>query len=217
MARYLETRGARCHWQGSHPQTLNDLRNLGLTRFLSKCLEWIVIQWIWPYIGPYVSIDQLGGTKGCSTTHYLCLMIDYIYGNLDAKGANQKAVIAIMIDMSKAFNKINHAKLLTIFHDIGIPNCALKLLASYLTKRSMKVKHAGAMSDNIMLPGGGPQGGLFTMIMFNVYQNWLSSKCQPGVNLMDRFATDVRQVTALKDAKEQLKDNPPVFLTQNLS
>ena len=34
------------------PQTEDDLRNLGLTPFLSKRLEWFLIQWIWPYISP---------------------------------------------------------------------------------------------------------------------------------------------------------------------
>ena len=53
------------------PESCDDLRNLGLTRYLSKRLEWILIQWLWPYIEPHLNLDQLGGQKGCSTTHYL--------------------------------------------------------------------------------------------------------------------------------------------------
>ena len=30
------------------PQSEDDLRNLGFTPFLSKRLEWFLIQWIWP-------------------------------------------------------------------------------------------------------------------------------------------------------------------------
>ena len=39
------------------PQSEDDLRNLGLTQFLSKRLEWFLIQWIWPYIEPHIDLD----------------------------------------------------------------------------------------------------------------------------------------------------------------
>ena len=51
------------------PQSEDDLRNLGLTPFLSKRLELFLIQWIWPYIGPHIDLDQLGGLPGCSVEH----------------------------------------------------------------------------------------------------------------------------------------------------
>ena len=35
-----------------HPQTLDDIRSLGLTRNLSKGLEWILLTWLYPYITP---------------------------------------------------------------------------------------------------------------------------------------------------------------------
>ena len=39
------------------PQSEDDLRNLGLTPFLSKRLEWFLIKWIWPYISPHIDLD----------------------------------------------------------------------------------------------------------------------------------------------------------------
>ena len=52
-----------------NPKSEDDLRNLGLTPFFSKRLEWILIQWIWPYISPHIDLDQLGGLPGCSVNH----------------------------------------------------------------------------------------------------------------------------------------------------
>ena len=65
------------------PQSEDELRNLGLTPFLSKRLEWFLIKWIWPYIGNHIDIDQLGGLPGCSVNHYLIQMLDFIHKNLD--------------------------------------------------------------------------------------------------------------------------------------
>ena len=36
------------------PRSEDDLRNLGLTTYFSKRLEWILIQWIWPFISPHI-------------------------------------------------------------------------------------------------------------------------------------------------------------------
>ena len=61
------------------PQSEDELRNLGLTPFFSKRLEWFLIQWIWPYIGHHIDHDQLGGLPGCSalwtTTLSSCLTL----------------------------------------------------------------------------------------------------------------------------------------------
>ena len=76
-------------------------------------------------------LDQLGGEKGCSTSHYLAMLIQFILEEIDSD-QTQKAVILMAIDMSKAFNRINHHILVTILHDIGVPMCALRLVISYL-------------------------------------------------------------------------------------
>ena len=54
----------------SLPKSEDDLRNLGLTPFFSKRLEWFLIKWIWPYIEHHIDVDQLGGLPGCSVSHY---------------------------------------------------------------------------------------------------------------------------------------------------
>ena len=53
------------------PETKDDMRNLGLSPFLNKGLESILVDWLWPYVGKYVTRDQAGGQKGFSTNHYL--------------------------------------------------------------------------------------------------------------------------------------------------
>ena len=159
------------------PQSEDDLRNLGLTPFISKRLEWFLIQWIWPHIEPHLSHDQLGGLPGCSVDHYLVLMLDFINKNIDKNHKEPTAVLAALVDFSKAFNRIDHNVIVTILADLNIPTCALRLIVSYLSKRKMCVRYNGAESTEQSILGGGPQGGLLTVILFNLQVNLAGAPC----------------------------------------
>ena len=159
------------------PKSEDDLRNLGLTPFLSKRLEWFLIKWIWPYIAPHIDLDQLGGLPGCSVEHYLIQMLDFIHSNLDKNYKEPTAVLAGLVDFSKAFNRMDHNILITILSDLNIPTCALRLIASYLSQRKMCVRYNGTESAEQHIPGGGPQGGLLTVILFNLQVNKAGAPC----------------------------------------
>ena len=61
--------------------------------------------------------------------------------------------------------------------DLNIPTCALRIIISYLTNRRMCVRFNGAESVEQPIPGGGPQGGLFTVIFFNLQVNLAGLPC----------------------------------------
>ena len=153
------------------PKSKDDLRNLGLSPFFSKCLEWVLVGWLWPTISKFISNDQLGGMSGCGTNHYLARLINYIYTGLDSKQSGTSAVAAMCIDLSKAFNRLNHSKVMTVLFDMGTPICALRLLYSYLENRRMRLHMNGTVSSTHALPGGGPQGGLLIVLLFNINSN----------------------------------------------
>ena len=159
------------------PQSEDDLRNLGLTPYFSKRLEWFLIQWIWPFIAHHIDMDQLGGLPGCSVEHYLVHMLDFINKQLDNNHCQPTAVLAAFVDFSKAFNRIDHNTLVTILSDLNIPTCALRLIMSYLSHRKMCVRYNGAVSSEQDIPGGGPQGGLLTVIFFNLQVNHAGAPC----------------------------------------
>ena len=75
-------------------------------------------------------MDQLGGLPGCSVNHYLILMLDFIQKKLDTGHKKQTAVMACMVDFSKAFNRIDHNIITTILSDLNVPTCALRLIIS---------------------------------------------------------------------------------------
>ena len=83
-----------------HPNSEDVLRNLGLPPFLSKNLEWLLIQWICPFISPYLDPDRLGGLPGFSVDHYLVLLLHFIFihKRLDNPNRDPTAVLACMVD-----------------------------------------------------------------------------------------------------------------------
>ena len=84
-------------------------------------------------------------------------------------------LLAGLVDFSKAFNRIDHNIIVTILSDLNVPTCALRLVTSYLSYRKMCVRLNGAQSDE--QPGGGPQGGLLTVILFDLQVNLAGAPC----------------------------------------
>ena len=159
------------------PETEDDLRSIGLTPYLSKRMEKLLIKWIWKYLSPHIGLDQLGGLPGCSIVHYIIRMVDFILGNLDSSSKCPSAVIAATVDFSKAFNRMSHNKIVTILSDLNIPTCALRLIISYLTDRSLVIRYHGAVSSERCMPGGGPQGTLLIVLLFILQVNHAGDPC----------------------------------------
>ena len=150
----------------SPPQGLDELRNLGLTQFSSKVLEAVIIHYLMPFIEDKDDTAQFGGKKNLSCTHYLLELIEFVIESFDKPDC--AAIIALM-DFSKGFNRLNHSRLLCILSDIGVPGWLLLLILSYLTNRRMRVRYGGVLSKEQNLPGGSPQGGLLSVILFCLY------------------------------------------------
>ena len=159
------------------PINEDDLRTLGLTVFFSKRLEAFLIRWIWPYILPHLSKDQMGGIPGSSVVHYLIRMIHWILQKLDNSAQEPSAVLATLIDFSKGFNRMSPVILVTKLSDLNIPTCALRLIISYLSHRSMVTTFNGAVSSSQHLCGGGPQGSLLIVLLFCVQVNEAGLPC----------------------------------------
>ena len=104
-------------------------------------------------------------------------MLDFIHRSLDKNHKEPTAVLAALVDFSKAFNRMDHNTIVTILADLNIPTCALRLIVSYLSYHKMGVGYNGAVSGEQDIPGGGPQGGLLTVILFNLQANKAGAPC----------------------------------------
>ena len=153
------------------PSNEDELRNISLTNFLSKTYEWFIFTWLLPYLLPSLDPGQLGGLKGCSTTHYMIKLYHFILKTGDLPSSLPHSVILALIDFSKAFNRMDHNILVSLLSDSGVPPWLLTICMSYLTNRKMVIRYRGQVSSEENLPGGGPQGtllgGLFYIFQIN--------------------------------------------------
>ena len=86
-------------------------------------------------------------------------MMNQILTILDTNNEHEKyAVLAQLIDWSKAFDRQDPTLGIKAFIKNGVRPTLIPLLVSYFQQRKMIVKWNGTMSTTRDLPGGGPQG-----------------------------------------------------------
>ena len=125
--------------------------------------------WLLEFIGDEIDFRQYGGSKGNSITHYLIEFINFVLFNQDSTA--QTAILACMVDFSKAFNRQDHNLLVTKLCDMGVHGWLLRVVMAFLSDRKMVLRYKGAQSSTMSLPGGGPQGTLLGLLLFLVLIN----------------------------------------------
>ena len=152
----------------SPPSSKDDLSNIGLTPFLSKAFEKVLVKWLWDYVKSNWDSGQFGSRPGSSCTHYIIYLVDFVLKNWEKE---KTSVLSLLLDWNKGFNRILHSRLITILSDLGVPPFLLRIIFLFLSNRKMIVRHNGVFSEEKDLNGGGPQGSLLIVILFCLYTN----------------------------------------------
>ena len=150
------------------PASEDDLRNIAKTSFASKVFESLLADFHLPIVQPYLDPYQFG-LKGASINHYLIKLLKFIHQHLDLK--NPHAVVLAMIDLSKAFNRLSHQKVIEDLNDMHVPPWLLRILSSYLSERSMIMYFNGVSSSPRVLNGSSPQGAFLGIFFFIIKFN----------------------------------------------
>ena len=120
--------------------------------------------WCLKYI--YLTFEiQTAVRKQHSTETALLLVNNDILTALDSG----QYTLLILLDLSAAFDTIDHTILLQRLSNLGVGGCALQWLRSYLTDRFQSVSVNGKVSASQLLRFGVPQGSVLGPLLFTIY------------------------------------------------
>ena len=113
------------------------------------------------------------------------------------KVADGNLVGALLIDLSKAFDSINHSQLLQELGKIGCSKLAISWFSSFLQDRIQRVKIGSAVSTWSPVSKGVPQGSPLSPLLFNIAVRLLPHSVDTEVF---QFADDLTNAVADKNA-----------------
>ena len=114
-----------------------------------------------------LSERQFGFRHKSSTQHAVTSFADFIRTNMD-KGQMSGAVF---IDLRKAYDTVNHARLLSKLPMYGLKNKELSWFESYLFGRKHIVSYDGVLSETQTISCGVPQGSILGPLLFTLLIN----------------------------------------------
>lgn len=139
---------------------------------------------------------QSGFRQGHSTVTAVTVVTNDILNGLD----NKKSCAAIFIDLSKAFDTVDHHHLLERLQITGFSSTVLRWFSNDLSGRTQCIVIDNYTSSSLEVTMGVPQGSVLGPILFSLYINDLGRELQQAkVHL---YADDTILYTTASSVKE---------------
>ena len=123
-----------------------------------------------------------------------------------------KKVATIFMDLSKAFNTLNHNLLLAKLNAYGFSFNAIKFIQSYLSERFQRVNINSNFNEWCKILLGVPQGSILNLLLFSIFINGIFYFIQEAY--ICNFADDNLLYSVednFKEVKTMLKKNFELF------
>ena len=193
--------------------SIENYRPISLLPCMSKVLEKIINIQLYDYFqsNHLLYKSQYGFRKDHSTEFASLELVDTIQQQLDLK----LDPFAVFLDMSKAFDTLDHEILLQKLSFYGVQNTSLNLFKSYLSERSQFVSIGGMSSPIRTINMGVPQGSILGPLLFIIYINDLHM-ASDKFNYINVYADDITLIGNISNFKSIHMQSSRLF-TDNIN
>ena len=172
-------------------------RPVSLTCICSKLMEHIIVSNMITFLEEqHILYDKQHGfrsKRSCETQ-----LIEFMH-ELHQSMQKNTQVDAVVMDFSKAFDKVAHNRLIYKLDFYGIRGQTLAWIKDFLSNRKQRVLIGGESSEEAPVTSGVPQGSVLGPALFLVFINDLPEQVKSSVRL---FADDTIVYHNIKDTKD---------------
>ena len=126
------------------------------------------------YFDSLLATSQCEFGKGFSSQYYLLVMLETFKEAIDR--GNQFE--ALLTDLSKAFDCIDHKLLIAKPYEYRVSSSALNIISSYLKHTTQRTKINDCFSARSNIEYGVPQGSILGSLLFNINMFDLLYECE---------------------------------------
>ena len=147
---------------------LSNYRPISNLNFMSKILEKIIYNRIVAHLNSFLSLSPF--QSAYKKFHSVETALLKIQNDLLLAIDRKQISALVLLDMSAAFDTVDHEILLSRLHNnFGISGSALDLITSYLSDRTHSVLVNSHICDSCHVSTGVPQGSVLGPLLFSLY------------------------------------------------
>ena len=193
----------------SHPK---NYRPITLLNLIGKAFGKLVNARLVQYLDQgYSNPLQYGFRRGRGCESSLALMYEYMCRRMSHQ--NNHKVSVVSRDIAGAFDRVWHEKLIPLFTEINLDQLFVKLLASFLSNREIRIKIKNFIGPPFTPEAGVPQGAPDSPDIFNISTLPLNDLTQTANTYMPWYADDLHMIVATECSKGN-KTFHPAHLTK---
>jgi group II intron reverse transcriptase/maturase len=183
------------------PKPDGGVRKLGIPTVIDRIIQQAIAQQLMPIYEPLFSDGSYGYRPGRSAKDAIRKIKKY---------AEQGYTRAVVLDLSKYFDTINHVKLLNLLRQNVKDERVIQLIKRYLK--------SGVMEDGVVVPTeeGSPQGGNLSPLLANVYLNEFDQEFRRRGVPCIRYADDIVLLARSERASQRLLESSVKYLEGTL-
>jgi group II intron reverse transcriptase/maturase len=183
------------------PKPDGDVRKLGIPTVVDRIIQQAIAQQLTPIFEPLFSNNSFGYRPGRSAQMAITKVKEY---------AEQGYTRAVLIDLSKYFDTLNHELLMNLMRKRVHDKRVTELIKKYLK--------SGVMENGLVIKTreGSPQGGPLSPLLANIYLNEFDQEMARRGVLVIRYADDIVVLAKSERAAQRLLETSQKYLEEKL-